>query len=80
MPRFSIRDLLWLMVVVALCCGYVWERTRHVADMKATIVVCDENERLAKESTWLRNKMDALQKTVDFLMSELRKTDKYRID
>ncbi|HEY2415738.1 MAG TPA: hypothetical protein VGI40_26095 [Pirellulaceae bacterium] len=29
--RFTIRDLLWLMVVVAVCCGWWLEHLRFVA-------------------------------------------------
>jgi hypothetical protein len=45
--RFTIRDMLWLTVVVGVCCAWLlcWEReTGHRAILQA------ENERLAVES------------------------------
>jgi hypothetical protein len=49
MFRFTIRDLLWLMVMLAMSLGMVLERLHHINVMKSAISIFNENESLKAE-------------------------------
>ena len=37
--RFSIRDLLWVTLVVAVCCGWWFDHTRMQREMQRRLVI-----------------------------------------
>jgi len=50
--RFTIRDLLWLVVVVALAVGWWLERNRLTDDHTQQVVKIVELEKEVRSNTW----------------------------